>query len=392
VLNAAQDECLPITGKENFFGCLQIDTAELDLEESKCISKRDNFMFTELHETVKISASEDSFTDCEVYSSDAGKGCYRCEGEKILSGLKSTCVDSGSISDPNCDEFYSDKSVFGYKADGETDHQCYLCSLGYDKDEDNLCQAIGPEEISYCETYDPEDTEVCTACVAADEISYYHLNTADECDRFPLERKKEFVYCERTNAGVCDSCVSADYEKSPENEDICLLKGCSSFEYQNVSDEMTPVCLTCKFDSENLLILNPEEGACQEVDNPLYSMCSEVVIVEDKFDCRSCLYQEEYPESIELSVLVDVNYCQVLNCLTFESNTNQRSCQECDEVEGKHLVLHEDFHICVEVELDSEKVRCTAVDVDDACTACKEGFTLDSGECVVPHCEIYSSD
>ena len=302
------------------------------------------------------------------YCRRADKECYECVSGTYL-GEDKKCSTS-----KNCSE-----SKFG---------TCLYCINGFHLGIDNICnnidKCIKSNYFNSCEECEKgyyfnissnlceEENEEFINCRKTDSDGIFcdsckqdfYLNYPDHKCYSNLENN-EFYKCSLTYGEVCHSCVQ-DYYLGYIDKKCTKIQGCEISENENK-------CLQC--DSESYC-LNAQNGNC--INNEF------IEEEKDKFFYR-CNYTDEEGTKCEQCIdnyrLNNKGFCVFDEfCEEFDQDKNCKKCIKDNDEESIFYCLNQDFECTLTYVKGCE--LCNDVTNFDYCSKCKEGYTLDDGQCI----------
>ena len=302
------------------------------------------------------------------YCRKADKECYECVSGTYL-GEDKKCSTS-----KNCSE-----SKYG---------TCLYCINGFHLGTDNICnnidKCIKSNYFNSCEECEKgyyfnissnlceEENEGFINCRKTDSDGIFcdsckqdfYLNYPDHKCYSNLENN-EFYKCSLTYGEVCHSCVQ-DYYLGYIDKKCTKIQGCEISENENK-------CLQC--DSESYC-LNAQNGNC--INNEF------IEEEKDKFFYR-CNYTDEEGTKCEQCIdnyrLNNKGFCVFDEfCEEFDQDKNCKKCIKDNDEESIFYCLNQDFECTLTYVKGCE--LCNDVTNFDYCSKCKEGYTLDDGQCI----------
>ena len=325
----------------------------------------DNFFYIDFNDgKCKPNNIDNDFKYC--YKAD--KECYECVSNTYL-GEDKRCSTSNHCAESNygtckyCITGYHlgrDKICNNIDKCVVSNHynSCEECETGYYFNvSSNTCQ----KEIDgyyNCKKTIPQGTN-CESC-----RNDFYLNYRDYKCYSNLE-PNEFYKCAFTYGEFCNSCVQ-DYYLGEIDKKCTKIRGCEISENENK-------CLKCDSD---YYCLNTKTGDCisndyieQEKDK-YYYRCN--YTNEEGTECEECI--DNYRLNNKKLCIFD-DYCGEFD--------QDKKCKKCiKEKEGGYIYycLNPDFDCVVTYTYGCE--LCNNVTDFEYCDKCKDGFTLEDGECI----------
>ena len=302
------------------------------------------------------------------YCRRADKECYECVSGTYL-GEDKKCSTS-----KNCSE-----SKYG---------TCLYCINGFHLGTDNICNNIDKcIKSNYFNS--------CEEC----EKGYYFNISSNLCE----EEKEEFINCRKTDSdGIfCDSCKQDFYLNYPDHKCYSNLE---NNEFYKCSLTYGEVCHSCVQDYYLGYIdkkctkiqgceISENENKCLQCDSESYCLnaqngnCINNEFIEeekDKFFYR-CNYTDEEGTKCEQCIdnyrLNNKGFCVFDEfCEEFDQDKNCKKCIKDNDEESIFYCLNKDFECTLTYVKGCE--LCNDVTNFDYCSKCKEGYTLDDGQCI----------
>ena len=302
------------------------------------------------------------------YCFKADKECYDCVSGTYL-GEDKKCSTS-----KNCAE-----SNYG---------TCKYCITGYHLGKDKICNNIDKCVLSnYYNT--------CEEC----EEGYYFNITSNECEK----EYEGFYNCVKTNSfgQYCDKCRLDFYLNYPDHKCYSNLEhnefykcaftygeechSCVPDYYLGYIDKKCTKIQGCEIsENENKCIKCDSESYCLNVKTGNCLSNEYIEVEEDKFYYR-CNYTNEEgtecAECIDNYRLNDKKLCVFDDfCEEFDQNKKCKKCIQDKQEEYIYYCLNDDFDCTVTYTKGCE--LCNNVTNFEQCDKCKDGYTLQDGECV----------